>query len=140
MAILDAAKTPKLRSRPVDAQKDPECPANAEQSCPIEYAIERLCENMQSYIHLSPHTDSSAGGDPRVQVVADHRCPGLLGGGLHMNDGVDGLCISARYILAIFDSWSVVRAVLGVAGVKPFHNRACSYLCTAHERRILQHR
>jgi hypothetical protein len=80
------------------------------------------------------------GGDPGLQVVADHLCPGLFGGGLHMKAGVDGLCIPAKYIFAIFDSWSVVRAVLGVAGVKPFHSRACSYLCTAVDRRNFQQR
>jgi hypothetical protein len=45
-----------------------------------------------------------------------------------------------KYTSAIFDSISVIRAVLGVAGVNPFHNLACSYLCTAGDRRIFQHR
>jgi hypothetical protein len=47
-------------------------------------------------------------------------------GGVNVNEGVPGLRISVKYMFAIFDSISVVLAVLGVAGVKPFHSLAFS--------------
>jgi hypothetical protein len=47
-------------------------------------------------------------------------------GGLNVKGGVAGLRISVKYMFAILDPMSVVLAVLGVAGVNPFHCLACS--------------